>query len=45
LQLQNSSALGVEVNPESYHALYMIQNLNRNWLFNFEDDILINIVH
>ena len=39
-QLQNGSALGVEVNPETYSCTLCFE-IKRNWLFNFGDDILI----
>jgi len=39
LQLQNNSALGVEVNPEAIHALYNFKNIS---LFNFGDGIWIS---
>ena len=38
MQLQNSSALGVEV----YIFVSMHAMLKKNWLFNFGDDILIS---
>jgi len=41
LQLQNNSALGVEVNQKHIHPLYASKFLNI-WLFNSGDDILIS---
>jgi len=41
LQLQNDSALGVEVNPEAYLCT-LLRNLKNIGMFNFGGDILIN---
>ena len=41
LQLQNNSALGVELTQKHVHALYA-SKFKKNWLFNFRDDILIS---
>jgi len=43
LQLQNNSALGVEVNPEAY-SFTLCFEIKKNWLFTFEDDILKSTV-
>jgi len=43
LQLQNNSALGVEVNPEAHSYTLCFEILNYSiWLFNYGDDILIS---
>jgi len=41
LQQQNSSALGVEVNPGSYSYSRRFE-MKKIWLFSFGDDILLS---
>jgi len=42
LQLQNNSALGVEVNPEAYPCTLCFEIKKKKLVVNFGDDILIS---